>query len=1165
MGASSSDVVPHAAAGSFSHMGRLPSLAASTATLVQFRAFVLYSPGSGGPLSLNASSPKASAPSLPRRLSRATTDGLGISPRSPAPAPALPQMAAPLLTMHPTGSGIPPKAPMRSFGDGIPRAPWSAFVSTELPIAKTQTSPFSAVGDSLSNKDSSTIKDSSSIRDSSSIIDVEGGLRLPTQLLAGDDAITELRVPPAAVDRVLVIIGLDEAMNVCLWNSSAVACTGLSAREAMRRHIDLVLCDSSIPRLRHMCECAHKGLGMPTERLRLISLTHGTCEIRACVSTATMRSPNPRGTAGGAVPSTFAGTIIMGHLTESTDRSNAAFLARYRNAELVEEMRLLGPLLPMEAQPRFSHCLTIALRGSWEIVSHNAPRIVEWEAASPEALLSDIARLHMARCQIDVLVRPGLIVDCDVPTAMAVLMQMVGLTKDRCQLTLREAEMGPDMIALEAELIAHVPFENPEAVQENQTIMRGVDILCGSLWMPDPSTMILRFPVVDSTSDVDHSRRDSVSSENGTMVRSVTPSALPAFAVSNGSLAATGGSNANFGAPTPTVLTFILYENNALFRHTACTALWSLGHALCVVGGPVATERTLHSGLRDIHGAIVDLDGTKNSQAIIRILLAVPNVSLFFCGDSATPPSSFTAGQGPYFQKPLRRKQLEEMVERVTRVEKDRKGREREVEEKRRIFAMQRSSPWVQGAKLGSGSNADVFEAESVLTGGKMAVKMIYFESLTDERVKEMMNEIDIMCTLTHPNVVHYFHCEKGPRSVNLFMELCPDGTLQNLLQRRGSGLEPYEATSLLMQVLEAVAYLHEKGIVHRDIKPANVLMRDGKAKLSDFGTAAKMSRGSVKGTVGTFRYMAPEVLLGLPQGTACDIWAVGIMALELLGTPAPFLKGCTPVSLCALYASLPLGSTPALPSDLRIPDARNFAALCLAMSPEDRPTARSLLLHPFLTAESQAVTTLPTFRRGGNSDLSRGGSQRRLSQQSATAQGGPSDVLLRSMHSERGDEHGDDRGDLEDAFMNIAHYTSEVYPNQSPGAVGLPSGQGDSARRAHSAQQARGENGSLYTNASRLQIPAVSVTATPNASLCFVTSIASTPSLTTQPSLNANTTTPATAVGTKTSSATLTGSVGSRRVGSATLMSPEVPAFEPGEGPPSPRGSGPGLRSNVK
>lgn len=122
-------------------------------------------------------------------------------------------------------------------------------------------------------------------------------------------------------------------------------------------------------------------------------------------------------------------------------------------------------------------------------------------------------------------------------------------------------------------------------------------------------------------------------------------------------------------------------------------------------------------------------------------------------------------------------------------------------------------------------------------------------------------------------------------------MELCPEGTLESLVEMSG-GLHEVFTRRYTVQLLDAVAELHRHGVVHRDIKPGNIfLTKTGNClKLGDFGCAVKIQAhttvtGELQGYVGTQAYMAPEVFTKnhtVGHGRAVDVWSVGCVVIEM-------------------------------------------------------------------------------------------------------------------------------------------------------------------------------------------------------------------------------------------------------------------------------------------
>ncbi|CCW70698.1 unnamed protein product [Phytomonas sp. Hart1] len=290
---------------------------------------------------------------------------------------------------------------------------------------------------------------------------------------------------------------------------------------------------------------------------------------------------------------------------------------------------------------------------------------------------------------------------------------------------------------------------------------------------------------------------------------------------------------------------------------------------------------------------------------------------------------------------PMVARDLLQMMIEVGKVVSEKKSAATVHEERERILTLRHDSPWTKGRLLGRGSYGAVYEATSDMTGGKMAVKMFYFSADREDLSTNLLNEIKIMCSLNHPNIVHYFYCERKDSDVSLFMELC-DASLTDVILRRYPKPPKLSVIQIIKQVLAAIEYLHSRGIAHRDIKPQNILVKGEKIKLTDFGTARQ--GGATRGVQGTFRYMAPEVYKGQPHSLPCDIWSIGCLVCEFFACPPKFMD----------HASL-LGemTSPSVYLEDVPPNVlfRDFIYNCIRLDPEKRSTSQELLSHPFLTS----------------------------------------------------------------------------------------------------------------------------------------------------------------------------------------------------------------------
>jgi len=174
-------------------------------------------------------------------------------------------------------------------------------------------------------------------------------------------------------------------------------------------------------------------------------------------------------------------------------------------------------------------------------------------------------------------------------------------------------------------------------------------------------------------------------------------------------------------------------------------------------------------------------------------------------------------------------------------------------------------------------------------SGRRFAMKTILVNRVSKELREELLNEISILRRLDHPNVIQLHEVFYNKRSIFLVMELCHGGSL-------GSRELTERQTCLsIIQILRALSYVHENGVIHRDLKLENALFAtdatDSIVKLIDFGLSETFTRGEkMRQACGTVYTMAPELLGGQGYTQQADCWSVGIMAYALLSGTVPFL-----------------------------------------------------------------------------------------------------------------------------------------------------------------------------------------------------------------------------------------------------------------------------------
>ena len=242
-------------------------------------------------------------------------------------------------------------------------------------------------------------------------------------------------------------------------------------------------------------------------------------------------------------------------------------------------------------------------------------------------------------------------------------------------------------------------------------------------------------------------------------------------------------------------------------------------------------------------------------------------------------------------------------------------------------------------SRIASGGMGDVWEATDGILERHVAVKILR-PSLDEEEVfaTRFRNEALHTANLAHFNIATVFDYGEEDNLAYLVMELVPGEPLSELVKREGP-LPPEQVRAIMGQAALALGAAHEHGVVHRDVKPANILlMPDGTVKLTDFGIARAIDGSGPTQTgevLGTPHYLSPEQALGEPATGASDLYALGVVAHEMLTGRRPFDKG-TPVATALAQVHDPPPPLPAnVPKGLR-----RLVEQCLCKRPEDRPSS---------------------------------------------------------------------------------------------------------------------------------------------------------------------------------------------------------------------------------
>jgi len=214
-------------------------------------------------------------------------------------------------------------------------------------------------------------------------------------------------------------------------------------------------------------------------------------------------------------------------------------------------------------------------------------------------------------------------------------------------------------------------------------------------------------------------------------------------------------------------------------------------------------------------------------------------------------------------------------------------------------------------SELGRGGMSIVYEGFHPELHRVVAVKMLSHELLyRPEFAERFRYEARTIAHLRHPNIVEVYDFEEALATLFIVMEKLEGKTLHDALRSKGRFAFD-ECRRILIELAKALAFAHGKGIIHRDIKPMNIAFNaEQEVKLMDFGLAMRpqtiTKEDGALGFWGSAHYMSPEQILGKPFDERVDIYALGILAFELLTGRRPFEGKAATVLKDHLYTPVP-------------------------------------------------------------------------------------------------------------------------------------------------------------------------------------------------------------------------------------------------------------------
>src|SRR3954469_2004121 len=265
---------------------------------------------------------------------------------------------------------------------------------------------------------------------------------------------------------------------------------------------------------------------------------------------------------------------------------------------------------------------------------------------------------------------------------------------------------------------------------------------------------------------------------------------------------------------------------------------------------------------------------------------------------------------------------------------------------------------------IGKGGMGQVYEAEEIDSGRRIALKLLSRGLGDDEERDRFLSEGRLAASLSHPNCVYVFGTNEIQGFPVIAMELVPQGTLKDLLVP-GSPMTAAAAVDAIVQVIGGLDAAASIGILHRDVKPSNCFVhRDGRVLVGDFGlSVAATGHGASRGTIlGTPGFASPEQLRGDALDVRSDIYSVGATLFYLLAGRPPFDDRNT-TDLLTKVAAQPAPSLITLRPDL-LHRLAQIGSRCLAKTPQERfPDYATLTaaLEPF---SSTRLAYAPIIRR---------------------------------------------------------------------------------------------------------------------------------------------------------------------------------------------------------
>ena len=253
---------------------------------------------------------------------------------------------------------------------------------------------------------------------------------------------------------------------------------------------------------------------------------------------------------------------------------------------------------------------------------------------------------------------------------------------------------------------------------------------------------------------------------------------------------------------------------------------------------------------------------------------------------------------------------------------------------------------------LGQGSYGKVVKVKDKRNGFIYAMKKINLNYSDDEERKSSLNEIRLLYSLNHPNIIRYKEAFFEPSNcLNIVIEYAGDGDLSQKVNMNKKYHKRFDENTIwdwVIQLIIGIYYLHISNCIHRDLKCANIfLKKNGRIKIGDLGVSKFLKKDFAETIIGTPLYIAPEMLKDLPYDYKVDIWSLGCIVYELCALEPPFNGR----NVNELYKNIKAGRYIPIPN-VYSNDLKKIIALMLQTNPNNRISSEELFNLPIIKSK---------------------------------------------------------------------------------------------------------------------------------------------------------------------------------------------------------------------